>query len=185
MEINLRPQNWQAGGVSRPTIIKYVEILETTKAITVLKPFSNNPLHEIVTQPKVFAFDTGFSCFARGIKEPRSEDYGQYLENLTLETLQSLGFGNQIHYWRTKNKNEIDFVIPLNRNEVVAIECKWQEKNFQSDAFELFRKSYPEGENLVVTSDSRTRIVKNKTIKIQFVNIFDLQKLATKIYLER
>lgn len=175
----------QASGVSRPTIIKYVEILETTKAITVLKPFSNNPLNEIVSQPKVFAFDTGFSCFAKGIKDPRSEDYGQYLENLTLETLQSLGFGNQIHYWRTKNKNEIDFVIPLNRNEVVAIECKWQEKNFQNDTFELFRKSYPRGENLVVTSDSKTRVVENKKIKIQFVNIFDLQKLATKIYLER
>lgn len=175
----------QVGGVSRPTIIKYVEILETTKAITLVKPFSKNPLQEITSQPKVYAFDTGFSCYTKGIKELRAEDYGHYLENLTLETLQSLGLGNQIYYWRTKNKNEIDFVIPLNQNEVVAIECKWQEKNFSNNAFELFRKNYPKGENIVVTSDSRTRLIETKNIKIQFINIFDLQKIALKLIRNR
>ncbi len=167
----------QVSGVSRPTTMKYLDILESTKAITLLKPFSQNPLQEIVSQPKVYAFDTGLSCFAKGISELRSEDCGQYLENLTLETLQSRGYERQLHYWRTKNQKEIDFVIPINRSETLAIECKWSERNFNDDAFQLFRTKYPKGQNWVVTSDSKTRVVVLKKMKIQFVNIFDLAKM--------
>ncbi len=167
----------QASGVTRPTTIKYLDILESTKTISLLKPFSTNPLQEIVSQPKVYGFDTGFSCFVKGIHEPRNEDYGVYLENLVLETFQSQGHGNQLHYWRTKNQHEIDFVLPLARDTVLSIECKWQEKHFEDDNLYIFRKSYSKGPNWVVTSDSRTRVVKNKKLTIQFVNIFDLPQM--------
>jgi len=167
----------QASGVSRPTVIKYLDILETTKAVTLIRPFSRNSLKEIVSQPKVYGFDTGFSCFAKGIKELRNEDYGQYLENLTLETLQSLGLNRQIQYWRTKSQNEIDFVLSLSKDENLIIECKWQEKHFDDYSFRAFRKDYPRGLNIVVTSDSKRRVSDHKGIKIHFVNIYDLQDL--------
>lgn len=169
----------QVSGVTRPTVTRYLEILENTKAISLIKPFSRNPLQEIVSQPKVYGFDTGFSCYAKGIKEPRNEDFGQYLENLVLETLQAHGYGENTHYWRTKSKHEIDFVLPISRDENLAIECKWHEKQFEDDNLYIFRKAYLKGSNWVVTSDSKTRLVKTKKMTIQFVNIFDLPEVIT------
>ncbi len=164
----------QASGVSRPTVAKYLDILEVTRAVSVVRPFSGNVEQEIVSQPKVYAFDSGFYCHVQNIKELRSEDCGLLLENLVLENIQATGFGNDVRYWRTKNKNEIDFVLPLERGSVHAIECKWKEKNFDDSSLQIFRRRNPKGLNWVVTSDSKTRIVKSKLMSIQFINIFDL-----------
>ncbi len=167
----------QVSGITRPTAVKYLDILESTKAITLVRPFAKNPLQEIVSQPKVFGFDTGFSCYVKGIKELRTDDCGVLLENLTLETMQACGLEKMIHYWRTKNQREIDFVLPLQRGSTLAIECKWKEKQFTEDNLHIFRENYPQGFNWVVTSDSKTRLVEYKKHKIQFVNIFDLQTM--------
>lgn len=61
----------KVSGLSRPTVVKYLEILELTKAITILKPFSGNPLTDIVTQPKIYEFDTGcvWPYFERNIQK--------------------------------------------------------------------------------------------------------------------
>ncbi|MGZ3749184.1 MAG: ATP-binding protein [Pseudobdellovibrionaceae bacterium] len=169
----------QVCGVSRPTLIKYLDILEVTNAITVLRPFSKNSEQEIVSQPKVYGFDTGFCCYAQGIENLESPEKGQMLENLTLETLQAYGFSKGIKYWRTKTKNEIDFILEQKRDKVITIECKWKEKTFSTDAIEIFRKNYPHGENLVITSDSHTRVEEYNNLKLKFINIFDLpQEIA-------
>lgn len=175
----------QASGLSRPTVIRYLDILENTKAITLIKPFAKNPLQEIVSQPKVYGFDTGFSCYAKGVTELRDEDYGGYLENLTLEILQACGVEKKVHYWRTKSKQEVDFVLTLNRDEVLVIECKWKENQFEEDGISSFRKNYPKGPNWVVTSNSKTRTVDYQKKKINFVNIDDLQLLLEKYFHDR
>ena len=164
----------QAAGISRPTAIKYLEILSITKAMSVIRPFSRNSEQEIVSQPKVYAFDTGFYCYSNNIKELRNEDCGNLLENLTLENFQAAGFGKDIKYWRNKQKVEIDFVLPTDQRSIIAIECKWKEKNFEDDALQVFRNKYPNGENWIITSDSKSRIVKNKKMALRFINIYDL-----------
>ena len=166
----------QAAGISRPTATKYLDILENTKALTVVRPFSKKSISEMTHQPKIYGFDTGFYCYVRGIKELRSEDCGVLLENLTLETLQASGYGADLCYWRTKSQQEIDFVIQLDRDKIIAIECKWKEKNFSANHVESFRRLYPDGPNWVVTSDSTTRTVETKNLKLEFISIFDLEK---------
>jgi predicted AAA+ superfamily ATPase len=173
----------QASGVSRPTIVKYLDALENTNAITLVRPFSGNAEQEIVSMPKVYGFDTGFCCYVQGVRQLGPRDSGPLLENLTLETFQAYGFGKTIKYWRTKSRQELDFVLPLSKGNVLAVECKWKEKNFSEDSLLSFRKYCPDGENWIVTSGSITREMKVKEIKYKIINIYDLHNEISRLKL--
>jgi len=53
------------------------------------------------------------------------EDRGQLWEHLVLEHLQERFANQPICYWRDKQGREVDFVLAHRRDEVDAIECKW------------------------------------------------------------
>lgn len=141
-------------GLSRPTIIRYFETLETTHAIAVLRPFASSGRQEIVSQAKVYGFDTGFVCFAKQIQELRPDDRGPLLENLALESLLSTPQGRNLRYWRTKQRQEIDFVVPVSRKAVHTVECKWKRETFDPSHLKRFREDYPSGRNYLVCSDA-------------------------------
>jgi predicted AAA+ superfamily ATPase len=161
----------KVSGLSRPTIVKYLEILETTKALTILKPFSGNPLREIVAQPKIYGFDTGFVCFAKRDEQLGSTEKGYLLENLVLESMQAYPKVQKINFWRDKAGHEIDFVVPTGKSDVLAIECKSQKRNFSSKNLSVFRKQYPHGKNVVVVLEKTSTIEKSDGLEIQFVDI--------------
>lgn len=141
--------------VSRQTVRSYLEILETTLLATVLRPFSGGSTHEIVHQPKVFMFDTGFTAYFRGWSSLRDEDRGLLLEHLVLGELQARFARATIHHWRDKQKHEVDFVVkPARGTEVTAIECKATARAFDPAALTSFRKRYPAGKNLLVCLDA-------------------------------
>jgi predicted AAA+ superfamily ATPase len=56
-----------ACGVSRPTIINYLAILEATHLVYVVRPYHGRAAKEIVATPCVYAFDTGFCAWAQGL----------------------------------------------------------------------------------------------------------------------
>lgn len=139
-------------GVSRPTAVRYLEILETAQAIRVLPPWSQKGAHEIVSMPKVYGFDTGFVVFVRGHGEFRHEDGGGLLENLVLDLLLSVYRKDQIFYWRTKTGQEVDFVLKRGSN-LDLIEVKWSRKAFEAKGMHAFRSLYPGGRNFLVAAD--------------------------------
>jgi uncharacterized protein len=141
----------RALGIARPTVESHLQALETTHAVAVVRPFHGGGQAELVKQPKVYAFDTGFVSFARGWDPLRPEDFGSLWEHLVLEQLQALFPDQPIQYWRDKSGREIDFVIPRRRDEVDAIECKWNPEAFDASSLRLFRSCYPKGRNYLVT----------------------------------
>ena len=138
-------------GITRPTVESHVRALEITHAVTVVRPFHGGGQQEIVKQPKVYAFDTGFVCFARGWDPLRPDDFGPLWEHLVLEHLQAHFPDTPIRYWRDKPGYEVDFVLAHRRDEVDAIECKWNPGAFDPAALKLFRSYYPKGRNYLVT----------------------------------
>lgn len=151
----------RASGLSRPTVMTYLDVMETTHVLTRVRPWSGGVNdRELVQAPKAFAFDTGFICHARGMNDIRPDDRGVLLEHLTLETLQSLPTLPMIHYWRDKSKHEIDFVLPFDRDRVDALEVKWQGDAFEPRNLRVFRQSYPHGRNWLVTSQTGPTIVR-------------------------
>jgi hypothetical protein len=147
-------------GISRPTVESHVRALEATHAATVVRPFSAGGPREILRQPRLYAFDTGFVCFARGWDPLRPEDCGHLWEHLVLEHLQARLPDTPVRYWRDTSGREVDFVIPRSRDEVDAIECKWDPAEFDGAGLAEFRRRYPEGRNYLVTPSAETTWVR-------------------------
>ena len=138
-------------GITRPTVESHLSALEITHAVTVVRPFHGGGQNEIVKQPKVYAFDTGFVSFARGWDPLRPDDCGTLWEHLVLEQLQAHFPETPPCYWRDKAGREVDFILARSRDQVDAIECKWNPGAFDSTALKLFRTYYPNGRNFLVT----------------------------------
>jgi uncharacterized protein len=136
--------------ISRPTVINWLEIYQVTHVAHVVRPFSAGGRREIIAQPKVFGFDTGLVCHARGWDHLRSEDCGALWEHLTLDTLIAAGLP-KIYFWRDKQQREVDFVVPRSREVVDAMECKWKPDAFETRGLAAFREYYPKGNNFVVS----------------------------------
>lgn len=140
-----------AVGITRPTVESHLQALEITHAVTVVRPFHGGGQNEIVRQPKIYGFDTGFVSFARGWDPLRPDDYGPLWEHLVLEHLQAHFPDQPIRYWRDKVGREVDFVLAHGRDAVDAIECKWNPDAFDGAALKVFRSHYPAGRNFLVT----------------------------------
>lgn len=137
-------------GVSRPTVMAWLEVLQTTHVVHVLRPYAGGGRREIVAQPKVYGFDTGFVCHVRGWDQLRSEDCGILWEHLVLDSLLAIPVP-RLHYWRDKQQRELDFVVPRGRDTVDVIECKWDVGLLDNRSLMEFRSLYPRGRNYVVT----------------------------------
>ncbi len=137
-------------GLSRPTVKAHLEAMTVALALQPLSPFHGGGRRELVKQPKVYAFDTGFVRFARGWRELRREDLGTLWEHLVLDTLRAALPARSIHYWRDKSGREIDFVVP-GREGVDTFECKINPDAFEVGALKVFRSAYPQGTDHVVS----------------------------------
>ncbi len=147
-------------GISRPTVESHVRALGITNAVTLVRPFHGGGQKELVKQPKVYAFDTGFTSFARGWAPLRQDDYGLLWEHMVLEHLQAHFPDAVIGYWRDQQGREVDFVLPRGREEVDVIECKWDPAAFDGDGLRVFRGYYPKGRNYLVSPSGAPGYVK-------------------------
>ncbi len=136
--------------ISRPTVTHWLEIYQITHVAHLLRPYSAGGRREIVAQPKVFGFDTGLVCHARGWDHLRAEDCGVLWEHLVLDTLIAAGLP-KIFFWRDKQQREVDFVVPRGREVADTIECKWNPEAFETRGLKAFREQYPKGNNYLVS----------------------------------
>lgn len=136
--------------VSRPSVIAYVEALNTSHTVHLVTPFHGGGRREILRRPKCYAFDTGFVTWEKGWDSIRESDRGILWEHLVLDTLRSDFPSDQIHYWRDKTGREIDFVIPRNAPYIDVFECKMNPDNVDFESLREFRTIYPQGRNYLV-----------------------------------
>jgi hypothetical protein len=144
--------------ISRQTVQNYLEILETTLLATVLRPYAGGSATELVHQPRVYMFDTGFVAYFRGWETLRNEDRGVLLEHLALSELQARFPRSALFYWRDKQKHEVDFVLKPGRGAAVtAFECKATAAAFDPAGLAAFRRRHPTGANILVCLDAARR----------------------------
>lgn len=143
-------------GVSRPTIMAWLEVLQVTHSAQVLRPYAEGGRWKIIGQPKRFGFDNGFACHARGWDSLRPEDLGILWKHLMLGTLVSIPL-DKFFFRQDKQHREVDFVLPRGRGVVNAIECKGSVDAFERRNLAAFRSNYPEGRNQVMSPQERNR----------------------------
>jgi predicted AAA+ superfamily ATPase len=168
----------KACGLSRPTILNYLNVLQVTHAIVLLRPYHRGGRRELLQQPKVYGFDTGFVVHAHGWNDLRVDDCGLLWEHLVLDTLRSLAPPANLHFWRDKQQREVDFVVPRARGTCDALECKWRASGFDPRGLIAFRTNYPKGRNLVVTPEPREPYGRKiGELDVQFTSLSSLRGL--------
>ena len=161
--------------VSRTTIANYLKVLEATFVVHLIRPFSSHRPTEIVSAPKVYAFDTGFVCYYRGWHALRQEDLGLLWEHFVVNELHARLQSRQLFYWRDKRGHEVDFVVARRGGVPDAIECKWSADQWEAANLHAFRRQYPHGENYVVAYDVQRSFVRTYgSLSVRFVGLSEL-----------
>jgi predicted AAA+ superfamily ATPase len=98
-------------GLDHVTLRKYLNILEKTFVVRLVRPFFSNRRTEIVKNPKVYFLDAGLrnavlSDFRRPADRP---DGGALLEGFVFS--QVVKQDREIATWRSKSGAEVDFVV--------------------------------------------------------------------------
>ncbi|MBI5554478.1 MAG: ATP-binding protein [Elusimicrobia bacterium] len=163
--------------VSHTTIATYLSVLEETYVAHVIRPFSTYKKTEIVAAPRVYMFDTGFVCYYKGIQELLAKETGFLWEHFVLNELQARLQSRHIHYWRDKQGHEVDFIIGRRGQPPIAIEAKWNSRDFNIVNLRVFLRQYPRSEALVVCADLSATIIKQVDgITITFMGISELAR---------
>jgi hypothetical protein len=115
-------------------IKEYIELLEETYLISVLKPFYTNKNKELVKIPKIYFIDNGVrNYFIKNFNDLAiRNDAGFLFEGFIISELIKKGIKN-LRFWQDKNKNEIDLIIDQETHQV-PIEIKFK-KNLKSDDY--------------------------------------------------
>lgn len=107
------------------TLENYISILENTFVIKCVKPYYTNIRKELTKMPKIFFADNGLMNFAvRNFTEFKDNlRKGKIIENYIFSSLLKVWNGT-INYWRTKEKNEVDFILRDFYGNVIPVETK-------------------------------------------------------------
>ena len=115
-------------GISVPTLKKYLWYAEHTFIIKRITPFYKNKRKEISKSPAVYFFDLGMKNFAFGNygADISRLQAGQLFENFIFTILYERlkNTPHQLHYWRTTDMAEVDFVITKG-DDVIPVEVKY------------------------------------------------------------
>lgn len=166
-------------GLSRPTVIHYLEIAGATLTVHLVRPYRAGKAREWTHQPKAYTFDTGFICHARGWNQLRPDDCGGLWEHLVLDTLLSVEDPTQVLFWRDHQQREVDFVVPRTRDSVDAYECKWSPLQPDLRNLVAFRAAYPQGRNFVVVPQRMEPAVRQIAgVEFEWVTPVELMAMA-------
>jgi len=126
--------------MARPTVDRYLDLLEQTFVIFRLASFSTNPRKEIAKSQKVFFWDTGIRnalLNAYSTDEFRP-DIGALWENWVIAEVAKrnalLGSPAELFFWRTRAQSEVDLVVKQG-SRLRAFEVKWAPRRASSRAF--------------------------------------------------
>lgn len=143
--------------LARETLERYLFLLENTFIIKTVTPFSSNPRKEISKMSKVYFVDTGLrNIVIRNFNNPdERSDIGALVENcVCCNLIKNLAPLEEIHFWRTLAKNEVDFVL-VKGEKIMPVEVKYTA--FKSSRVPLgiryFQKDYESDEGVVLTKD--------------------------------
>lgn len=116
-------------GLSVATVRNYLWYLEKTYITYKTTPFFKNIRKEITKSPIIYFSDLGLRNYANGTYGSLSNpsDMGFLFQNFIANKLnmELRSKSQNVHFWRTKDKAEVDFVI-TSGNKVLPIEVKFK-----------------------------------------------------------
>lgn len=128
------------------TVDNYLYILQKCYHIQLVRPFYRNLRKELTKMPKVYFNDLGLrnSLLNRFTEVSTRADKGALLENYFFLRFRESYSLEQIKFWRTADRQEVDFVIEESFGQGKAFEVKWNRAAFKPIKYQKFKKAYPE-----------------------------------------
>lgn len=123
------------------TVESYLRLMEKSFHISLVAPFSRNISTELRKMKKVYFNDLGLrNYFANNFNPLRlNDDRGKLLENYVFRLLGDNFDPEDIRYWRTQKKQEVDFIVQENQ----AFEIKFSENLYKPTKYKYFQTKYP------------------------------------------
>ena len=106
-------------GINDNTAKRWLQVLEKSEIITLLRPYSNNLLHRTIKAPKLYFFDTGLVAYLTKYSSPEilanGALAGHILENyVVMEIIKSYKNAAKdclFWYYRDKDNKEVDMIL--------------------------------------------------------------------------
>ena len=168
----------QVVGLDDKTAKNYVEILKETFLIKINTPWYTNKNKEIVKIPKIYFIDNGVrNYFINNFNDTNLRDDTSFLlESFVISELLKMGFSdNIIKFWRTNNKQEVDFILECG-TKIKAVEIKYKKSVKKSDLRGLknFIAKYPQYTPVFLINLNNN---KSPDAKIIFLSPFEIESL--------
>lgn len=116
-------------GISAPTVKDYLWYMQKTFLLGKVTPYFRNVRKEITKAPVFYFYDLGLRNYALGTfgQVPTNAESGFLFQNFIFHLLKSKvkDSATQIHFWRTTDKTEVDFVLD-SVQELVPVEVKYK-----------------------------------------------------------
>jgi predicted AAA+ superfamily ATPase len=137
-------------GLPRKTVEGYFQLLDDLLLSVRLPVFTRRAKRAMTAHAKFYFFDAGVyrALRPKGPLDAHEEIDGAAIETLVLQELRAANdnhdLGYTLHYWRTRDGKEVDFVLYGERG-LVAVEVKRAQTVRDADAaaLRLFASDYP------------------------------------------
>ena len=133
-------------GLPFTTLRRYMNLLEVTYQISLIRPYFTHLGKRLVKTPKLYFNDTGMAAHLMGVNEWKTlENQGHagpmvetWVACELLKLMPVLDHRFRLYFWRTQTGQEVDFLIER-AGKLVAIEVKWGHQINESDIKHLNR----------------------------------------------
>lgn len=118
-------------GISHNTVKDWINILEASFIIFLLRPHYKNFNKRLVKSPKIFFYDSGLLCHLLGIESPeqinthylRGGIFESFIISEIIKYRTNKNKDSNVYFWRDKYGHEIDCIIE-NQKGLTPIEIK-------------------------------------------------------------
>jgi len=164
--------------ISYQTVKKYLWYCQKIFLLELVVPYARNIRKEITRSPVAYFWDLGLRNYSLGLFGHLSSpsECGFVFQNLVFLLLKAqtrLGSA-KLHFWRTKDKAEVDFVLERGK-EVIPIEVKFKSLKKQEITRSLrsFIEKYDPSQAYIVNLDFRKAVRIGKTM-LFFLPFYEL-----------
>jgi len=164
--------------IAVPTLKKYLWYAEKTFCVHYVSPFFTNPLKEITKSPVYYFNDIGLRNYAIGAMGNLSipGQIGFVFQNFIFNLLRNNLSGQQsnLHFWRSKDKAEVDFILQA-ASGILPIEVIYSDfkKPELTRSFRSFLEKYNPEEAWIINLFFESEI-QLKNTRIKFLPFFKI-----------
>ncbi len=113
-------------GVSQPTARKWLSLLETSRIVYLLRPWTRNLSKRVIKAPKVYFTDPGLVAWLMRYPDPETllsgPMNGAMFECMIVSDLLKTSFNKglrlELYHYRDSNGNEVDLILDYGRHQI-------------------------------------------------------------------